>query len=417
MNRRVCVWIGSVLGCAATWQLAGVVGVAPARAQVPPSTPSSPSGPTAAALTAQATAAAASLLPLQNSPAITPGQKSGLIAPFIAKQLTALATPDPTGQGTVAVARQALMLGCPRLGSVPGTSSAAYATAYSAALSQEAIKVLSVPTTATPVKINIGIVVEHVASNGQSTQLIAAVEKLLADRADPVVYWGCKSARPLIVAIVLQQNFNGKSPLFRAIVTAVGQHPTGDLAGLIATEAYRALVVNPNNVPGMPAVQVKPLLKPLYEPVLDLLELRTGMYAKGVVPSPDAEENVPTFLTTSAPPPIYTDAQKKRAVQDLVNLLDTAGQRAAGVTNTAEVRQLRDSLQNAASALNVFSGTNLLSKVSLMPMGVTGPNMAALTATVYPAMSGPFPYLQRPVTLPPLPATPADGATPAMPTK
>ncbi len=412
MNRRVCVWIGSVLGCALTWRAAGFGTGSLAGAQVPPlSAAATPPAPTPAVTAAAATAAITPLVPLQIA-TVTPGQQVGTIAPFIAKQLAALAAPDVGGSASIA--RQALMLGCPRLGNAPGTCTPSFAGAYSTELSLAAAKLLSAPATSAAVKINVGIVVERVANNAQSTMLLPAVQKLLADRGDPVVYWGCKAARPMVMALVLQPGFGGKTPLFRNIVDAVSQHSAGPMAGLIATEAYRALVVNPNNVPGMPAAQVKPLLKPLYDPVLDLLALRTSKYADGIIPAPDAEANVPTFLTTTTPPPIYSAAQKSRAVQELVDLIDMAGQRAAAA-NPAQVIQLRSTVQNAASALNVFSGTSLLSKVSLMPMGVNGQGIAALCSTVFPSMDTVFsvPKLKKPATLAPLAPTtaPAGGPT------
>ena len=384
MNRRVCAWIGSVLGCALCWTAVGGTGSSAWGQALPP-----------------ASAAAAALVPLQpleTAVTVTPGQQSSVIGTFIAAQMTALQQADGPN---VTLARAALVAGCPR------TASPSYHDAYTAELSTAAVKVLSTANTPLPVKVNLGVVIERVATNSGAVQIMPAVLKLLADRADAVAYWGCKAARPVVLSVVLQPGFNGKSPLFPAIVASVKQHATGDLAGFIATEAYRALVVNPNNVPGMPAGQVWPKIKVLYDPVLDLLELRTSMYAKGIVPSPDAEVNVPTFLSKADE---YTPAQKVRASQDLVNLLDAAGQRVQPGATPQVLAQLRPTLSNAASALDVFGGTSSLSTIYRMPPGVTAQNMSTLCTGAYASISLAIPTVKKPPTLPPLPP-PAPTAT------
>jgi hypothetical protein len=384
MNRRVCVWIGSVLGCALCWT-AGIDGTG-ARAfgqELPPT---------------GAAAVLAPLLPLQGAASIPPAVETSTIGTFVAAEVADLNSPD--GQ-TVTNARAALVAGCPRSAGAP------YHTAYATEVSAAVVKALSNAGTPLPVKVNLGVVVERVATNSGATQVQPAVLKLLADRSDAVAYWGCKAARPLVMSVVLQPGFTGRSPLFAAVVASVKQHADSGMAGYIAVEAYRALVVNPNNVPGTPAADVWPKLRPLYNPVLSLLALRTGLYAKGMVPSPDAEVGVPTFLSKAGQ---YTPQQKALAVQELVDLLDAAGQRVQALTVPQQLAELRPTLQNAASALDVFSGTNLLDKIYHMPPGITAANMAALCQTVYPTMQLQFRDLKKPPTLPPLPVAPAAGA-------
>jgi hypothetical protein len=324
--------------------------------------------------------------------------ETNTIGTFVAAQVAALSSPDGP---TVSSARATLVAGCPR------SASAAYHNAYAAEVTTAVLKALSNAGTPLPVKVNLGVVIERVATNSQATQVQPAVLKLLADRSDAVAYWGCKAARPLVLTVVLQPGFSGKSPLFAAIVASVKEHADSGMAGYIAVEAYRALVVNPNVVPGMPASTVWPLLRPLYNPVLDLLELRINLLAKGMLPSPDAEVGVPTFLSKAGQ---YTEAQKARAVQDLVNLLDEAGQRVQSVTAAQQLAELRPTLENAASALDVFSGTSLLSKIYHMSPGTDAPGIAALCQTVYATMQLQFKDLKKPPTLPPLPPPPPAAA-------
>jgi hypothetical protein len=385
MNRRVCVWIGSVLGCAIIGQAAGFGVAARAEAQVAPSV-------------------TATLNPLQSSATVSKAQQSSVLAPYISAQIAALQV-----AATQSAARAALIAGVPRA----PLPTLAYRNAYASEFSAQAVKLLAVPTTPMALKINLGVVTAAVATTSQSVDLVPAVQGLLADRQDAVALWGCKAARPLVLVLIQQPaSVANGSPLYGDIVKSVKNHGSSGLSGFVAIEAYRALVVNIFNVPGVPNNQVPPLLKPLYNPVLDLLEVRTKMYDQGMVPSPEAEVNAPTFLTL---PGVATPPQRDRAIQDLVNLLDAAGQRAATVTNVAQIQALRGTLQNAGGALNVFAGQNLLPQVASMPLGSTGAGIAAATQKVYPTMQIKFAFLKKPPVLPAIAPTTVPAGTPAKP--
>ena len=387
MNRRACVWIGSVLGCALSWRAAGFGMTSPALGQVAP-------------------AATAALTPLQTATTVSPAQQSGVIGKFVADQVEQLGSPVPA---TVTAARAAMIAAVPRA----PLPTASYRSAFAAELSAATVKAMSAAATPLSVKVNLGVIVSAVATNSQAVELVPAVHALLIDRQDAVALWGCKAAKPLVIALIQQPSVATRTPLFGDVVASVKTHGRSGLAGFLATEAYRALVVNVFNVPGVDSKNVPPLLKPLYDPVLDLLAVRTQMYADGIVPAPDAEVNVPTFLTTPGVP--TTQKQRDRAVQELVDLLDWAGQRAQTVTDPVVLGQLRATLQNAAGALDVFCNNTALSNVVRMPFVITGPVMYQLTQKVHPTVQLSFPRLVKPPTLPPLPPPTAPAGQPGVP--
>ncbi len=411
MNRRLCLRIGSVLGCVLCWQATGGES-ATAAAVSPPGVPMVVPPPT----------------PLP--PVVTAGTLASAITPAVHAFVTAQVANLQSTQGpVVTAARTALGANCPRGGS------ATFRTVYTTELNAVALALLSNPATPLPVKVNLGVVMTQVGTNANTVQMDRAIEALLADRSDGAALAGIHAARPLVVTLITQAGGPGKTTLFAAVVGAVKAHPTGNFAGFIAVDAYRTLVVKPDNVQGLAIALVRQKLPPLYDPVMDLLAVRTAQYAKGVVPDPEAEAIVPTFLTrdfTPAPPaaaPLMTVRQQQRAVQSMVDLLSAIGQRAAPVTDRVVLGQLRDTVKVAAGALNVMSNQpNLFSGASGLGLVVTGPAMAqacsAVPATatipfksfaVYPGGPTLFPNgIATPPTLPPLPPSPAaPAATPA----
>ncbi len=411
MNRRVCVWIGSILGCGLAWGTAGGLTASTAFGQVAPASPPAPVPVATVPATIVAAQGQANALP-----------STGVIRAFIATELTALGSANPV---TAQSARMTLEAACPRAAAVTTSFRGVYAQQLSAA----AVPLL-VPATSLPTRVKLGVVITDVGNSimsvgndAQGLNLLPAVQKLLADPNDAAALWGMKAARPMVVCLVVQPGGPGTTTLFKNVVNAVAKHTTGNLAGFIATDAYRALVVNPTQVPGLQQVAVRPLLKPLFDPVMDLLELRTKQYATGLIPAPDAERDVPLFLSRdftppAGQPPLMTNPQKTRAVQDLVNLIDEAGQRSPLAT-VPQLAQLRETLTLAGSALNVMSAGTAMRGLATLPLAATAPVMMAQTSTAFPNMTTPFPGLVKPPVLPaiapPAPPAPATPGAPAAP--
>ena len=407
MNRRVCVWIGSVLGCLLGSATAGIY-AAPAVGQATP-----PVTPVATVPPAVQSAADASV-----------STAARTIRDFMVTQVAALQSGN---RAVVTAARVALLANCPRT-ALPSPS---YRTEYGRQFAAAAGPLL-VPTSPLAVRINIGVVTAELATVTPPSQLEPLAAKLLADRSDAVVLQGVHAAKPMVIDLITRPGGPGRSPLFGEIVAAVRAHPAGGFAGPIAVDAYKALIVNPTGPQagggggaanagnaGITLTQVKPLI----DPVLDLFETRIKSYANGIPPEPGAEAIAPTFFTSKFATPGYlTVTQKQRVVVDLIDLIDAIGQRVAPVTDLAELTGIRSAVEYSSSGLNVLCDATLLPH---LPLAVPGPTLATLCQAAYgqvtigfspiPTAKDPTPLfprtatspggLPKPPTLPPLPPT------------
>ena len=375
MNRRLCVWIGSVLGCVLCWHATGGEAAMAASAVAPPVSP---------------VPAIAPLSPsIVNSVGPVPAALKATIASFVSGSVAALGTPT-----SAAPARAALIAACPR------TSSTDFHVVYTAELNKAVLAAVA-RGASMPAKINFGVVMTAVGTAANTNAMEPAVVALLADRNEGVVLAGVHAAQPLVVTLITQPSGPGTTKVFRAVVGAVTAHPLGDFAGFIATDAYRTLVVNPNNVAGIGANAVRPLLKPLYNPVMDLLAARLKVYAKGYPPAPNAEAIVPTFFTRDYTTAGYwTAKQQSRAAQELDDLISSIGQRAGAVTDRTYLDQMRDTAVVAAQGLDVIGSVNVLTGVAHLSPGVTGANLSAACSAAHAAIQLKVTSLTPPPTLP-----------------
>ena len=410
MNRRVCVWIGSILGV--TLYCNGGGTATPARGQTPP-----PAG------AAVPTAAVPAFVPPPVPAAIVAAQAVASADPTATLAInTAIKANVAALTGTNALAARgakALLVNmCPHATQVTSW----YSNAYSTALAAQVAPVLAHSTLTK--RIEIGVVVTGVANNSQSAALVPAVQSLLADPDVSVAICGAKAAKPLVVSLAVAPNVPVLTTLASAVVKSFKDHQATDKYGSLAFYAYDAVAVSPSGVPGLGPKQALPLLQPLVDPVLDLLELRLKLFSIGLVPAPEAEANAPSLLSGSASAGLLTPKQTSRAEQDLMDLFDFGGQRAPFLMPGHDLTALRITIRNAAQALNVFAGAKLaLPASALNAPGLAGPQINAITVAGFASASLAIPTLTKPPTLPPptnLPPPPPTmapkaGAAPAPP--
>ena len=390
MNRRLCVWIGSVLGCVMCWYATGGETAAAASAVTPVAAPP----------TLMVVAPPPPLSPeIFNAAGTVTTANAAAIAAFVVRSVDALGTP-----ASAAAARAGLIAACPR------GSSTDFHDVYTAALNKAVLAAIG-RGASMPAKINFGVVMTTVGTAANTSGMEPAVDALLGDRNDGVVLAGIHAAQPLVVTLITQPSGPGNTKVFAAVVNAVKTHALGDFAGFIATDAYRTLVVKPDNVPNIGANAVRPLLKPLYTPVMNLLAARLATYAKSYPPSPNAEAIVPTFFTRDYTTAGYwTGPQKARAAQELDDLISSIGQRAGAVTDRTYLDQMRDTASVAAQGLDVIGGASVLTSVAHLPPGVTAAALATGCTGAHATIQLNVKTLTPPPTLPP-----ASNAAPVAP--
>ena len=399
MNRCRSVGIASVLGFAA----AGLgVDATAARGQAAPAA----AGP---AWIPVATLAAA-----QKATNATPFRPQ--IKAFIDSHVAGLQSANLVAQRA---ARDALRAGCPRgrNGTLITTS---YYSNYAGLLATAAGPLLA-PTQKLPLRVSLGVVVADVAENGSSLLLVPVVETMLADPSAAVSLYGAKAAQPLVTALVLQPGGPGAgASLFKGLVDAVADPRHKEFSGYIAAEAYRALLVEPGVHQGMAANA----LIPLYDPILDLVAVRTKQYADGVVPVPEAEQLMPTWISRDFAT-LPDDKQKRRCLQALLNLIDAAGGRAPLVpkSENLELRSLLNVVTRSAQAIDVMfdkvagrPGTPL-ANLARLSISSSGDQIAAQSALAYTNLTTASPavaaMLVKPPTLPPM-SPPPPPSSPSM---
>jgi len=415
MNRRLCVWVGSIFTCAV---MVGATVPGSALAQVPPSglqpSPTAPSSP--AASTGPAIPPAAQTV-------VNANQYAADIRAFIQYQLGVLTGSD---LAAVPAARDALRKQLSR-GSTPS-----YYAVFCREWCIDCTSILNkVPAPPLSVRLNIAIVTSTLTDNGQTmdASAVPAVEQLaillLNDSTPSVSLWAIKAARPLVPLRMQAADVNGKSavaPIADAIVSAVNKHKGSELGGYLAQDGYGALKVT--EIGGLTAAQVKPLQPMVVDPMLDILELRVNQYKDGAILCPGAEREIATFLASQFPNvPLKT---QKRMVQLMVTLEAYAGQRSNQYINDkAELSQMREMLKYVASALKVISNNDPnvekgLLWLSSIPPAATPFDIFQHTKLVAGVMQAAFPWVTEPAAIPtmeqpeqikpPAPAAPAGGA-------
>jgi hypothetical protein len=393
MNRRLCVWVGSILGCLSFNALASGQVLA-----LPPGV------------------APASGIPLQAENATDETPYLASINNFISDQLAALTGTDFSAQ---TAARQKLVAALVR------GSTAPYYSAFAKSWSTACLAVIA-KNPPLGVRLNIAIVTATLTDSGQPPEAEPLVVKLLGDREPVVILWAIRAAKPLIIVLIQNPPAFVASPLAGAIVSAVKKCGSSDVSGFVTTDAYGALVVK--SIAGKPAAQVNPLLPPLVGPVLDILEFRIAQHAAGTVQSPGAERDIATWLSGNYA--ALKPADQLRMVQLLVKLETYAGQRCDLYQNDKkQLTQVREMLKYVASALKVIGGNgasvvNGLNWLTGMPPAAPPADIYSHTKTVFPTMNLVFPNLTAPPAIPVIapppppvvkPATPAGGTSASPP--
>ena len=397
MNRRVCVWIGSLVGAAVV-------------------------GGSATAASAATLVVPPAVVAAQSAPAISPSAMAA-IDTFVKAQLADLQGNDPGRQRD---AHKLMLAACPRPNANLPTT--AYYDAYAKSLSTQAMPLLSATASSLRFKVATGVVVEQVAAIGPSAQSIPVVQQLLNDPSPAVALWGTKAAKPLVQLLIGRTGGPGTgATLFKALVDTVEAHKASDFDGFIADGAYSALLVDPSAVTALaalPPARAADLLKPLYDPVLDLLAVRTKHYDTRVVLQPDAEARVPSFLSRNYA--TLPKAQQERSFQALLNLVAAAGQRAPLIrtTDPATLKALRLTVINSAQALNVMFSIVVgrpqsapLANVTGLVLAAPADQIAAQTAKAYAEVTAAVQVQSFVKAPPPLPtiAPPPPPATPIKP--
>ena len=293
---------------------------------------------------------------------------------------------------------------------------ASYASVYCDEFSTAVLPILKDPKTIWPVRFNIAVVASTLAESRSAT-LIPVVVQLLADKDAAIVYRSMQAAKPLVVGLFTAPPATPDTTLIPAVVAAVkaqkdvpGQKDVS-LTGLIVAEAYDALTVDQTAYPGL----TYPNLRPLADPILDILEFRVGQFAAGVPADPGAEQKTFTLLSNLYRNGNMSVKEQQRIVQDLVNYCDAGGQRAK-VATPAELKGLGASMRLAGQALRVITGggPGIDGLGGLSATSASAAEIEKYAGSVYQTVSdkADFKFVTKPPKLPDMTAPPASAMTP-----
>ncbi len=351
-------------------------------------------------------APAAPTIPLGAQQAADASSFQPQIHTYVTKYFADLASTD---KAVRSVGRKQLIVGCPK-----GVTSS-YAAIYGKEVNAGAAATLT-GVKPMPLRMNVALVLYSVAANGDTLEVEPEVQILLDDRDAAVSYWAVKACEPLVKVLTAKQQLAG-SKLIPAIVACSQKHTgTDPLSGDIAEDAYKALT--PSEIEGISTNDLKSLVKPLIDPVLDLTESRMKLFATEMIADPGAEKIPANFLSGNYS--VMTEQQQHRTVQDLVTLITDLGVRAADYEtdqNTAaktdvskrELMSLvRATIKTSASALVVVcnnpSIATALEWLIRIPPSSTAAEILAHTGLVFGQVQTvpDFKYLVAPAALPAL---------------
>jgi hypothetical protein len=404
MNRRISVWVGSILGLG--WGFLWFAAVA-AGQDSPDTSSLGTSGAGISGITAGTIIPAAALAAPSEAP------YAAAINGFIQEQLTALSGTDYAAQTT---AHDKLKAALSR-----GDSPAYYST-FARDWSANAAAILA-RGPALGVRLNIAIVSATLAENGETLDVQPLVLQLLKDREPCVVLWGIKAARPLVLVLVENQPAATveASPLLSAIVGAVRNCEKSDVSGFATVDAYSALAVS---IPGKTEQEMKAYRPPLVKSVLDVVQLRVSQHADGLVQSPGAERYIATWLSGTFPDLASNPREQTRLVQLLVDLETYVGQRADLYQyDKKAMQQIREMLKYVTSALKVIGEPGVGSRLDWLtgiPPAAKPEDIFAKTREVYGTMNLVFNTIIKPAEIPviappPPPPVPTPAVKPAAP--
>jgi hypothetical protein len=316
------------------------------------------------------------------------------ISAFIKTQIIKLSSAKVSDRDT---ARDALMGAV--VGGEPGPS-AQFVDAYAQALNDALLPLLDDPSML--MRMNAAIIAGRVAERTQSLRLKPVVIKLLADKSDPVVLWGAKAARPLLLAQMRLQ-VSPDDALLTGLVPAIQDN----LSGPVAHAGYDVLRLN--LFQDRDAVS-DAMLQATVPHIQKLLAQRIAQYKDDIPDVPVNDTLATSFLVDGKVWRAQTTEQRTATVQLIVDMLSYGSRRAAalsakgdqdareGVVQTlnwvgSAVRVVADAnskptLANAASAVMNLEASNdgaaitqacdgLVSVLSTEFTGVKAPAVAA----------------------------------------
>jgi hypothetical protein len=392
MNRRFCVWVGSILGF---FSLAAFTSGqdSPVDSSIAPA------------------ASAGSSIPPAALAAPSEAPYAAAINGFITEQLTALSGTDFPAQ----TAARDKLKGALTRGDTP-----AYYSTFAKDWTAGCASILA-KSPALGVRLNIAIVTATLADNGETLDALPIVIQLLNDREPCVELWAIKASRSLVQILAETQSPRtvSTSPLLPAIVKAVKNCGKSDVSGFATADAYSALAVS---IPGKTEAEMKPLRTPLVRFVLDEVEFRISQHAAGLVQSPGAERYIATWLSGTYPDLATLPREQLRIVQLLVTLETYVGQRSDLYQyDKKATAQIHEMLKYVTSALKVIGGApvgNRLDWLTSVPPAARPADIFAHTKELFGTMQLAFHELTPPPAIaviapPPPPPAPVTTAKPA----
>lgn len=351
MNRFACLAVGLVaLGTSfGTFEQAAVA----QPTSTPPSNGSTSGAPAASAVPAAPMPVASSVRSSDK-----PEEARAQIDAYIAGHLARLLSGDARA---VRDSREALV------GEVlppPPTVTSAYKDVYAESLAKAVAGHLKEANPQT--RLQIAIIVGRAAQSVDNDKLKGAVEALIADPNLGVELWGLKAARGIIAQQVLTPAVLQNSTTLTAVVNAAMKNPAD---GNIAREAYEALQISRADQ----VVKLKGAIPVLAPRVLDLLDARSALYAKGIPEQADADREAGTFFALHAFPGL-TQEQKVKVVQDLCDQLLLTAQYSVNTPSGPQQKAITDLTRSAGGSLNLIAS-------SIDQAGSTAQTAAFVTAT------------------------------------
>jgi hypothetical protein len=200
------------------------------------------------------------------------------------------------------------------------------------------------------VRLNAAIVVGKVADRTQSLRLKPIVTKLLSDKTDPVVLWGAKAARPLVIAQMRLQVMPDDK-LLTGLVSAINDN----LSGAVAQAGYEALRLNLTQDRDS---LTDPMLQATIPHVQKLLGARLAKYQDDIPDVPVSDTLATGFLVDSKVWKAQSPEQRTVTVQLIVDMLSLASHRVAALSTRDDQPAREDIVQTlklVGSAVRVIA--------------------------------------------------------------
>ncbi|MDP9172970.1 MAG: hypothetical protein M3O30_03785 [Planctomycetota bacterium] len=205
-------------------------------------------------------------------------------------------------------------------------ASPAYRQLYGEALNKQFLSLLTNPKTAVRVRVNIAIISSVVSVKLKTNALLPTVLQLLNDKSDAVVLAAEKPAGNLLPSLFNQAKGDDRDNLLAAMVKSVADHSTPPMAGDIAQDAYKGMnpLIGNFQVTGSDFDSIAKYNLDMQKARLELY--KTG--SSGIPDSPVVDTYPSEFLLAASEWGQLQDPDKLRAIQQAVDLISMAAQRA-----------------------------------------------------------------------------------------